>query len=516
MNLILDSKPGLLPVIRANGEHEHIAPWQLTTQHDTNPIIALNAPRPDFNGALMQLLIGLVQATLAPKSYAKTRLEPFEKPPSSEKLKQAFTKIAHAFELDGENTKFMQDIDSLGNLEPKPITALLIDTAGSETHFAKHSQTGFCPTCAAIALFTLQTNAPAGGVGHRTSLRGGGPLTTILIYSPKSKLRASLWRNIWLNILTKDDKLYDTDNTDEKDIFPWLDATRTSNPKEKGCDTHLVDVNPLQMFWGMPRRIRLDTENTASGECAMCGTLSDKLIIQYRTKNYGINYDGSWDHPLTPYSTDKKGQHLPIHPKTGGITYRHWLGLVQQSKEREPAKIIANAKYFQKFTGLQVWAFGYHMDNMKPICWYESTMPLYYLPTDEAFMENVENIINATSEMLGNLKSCLKNAWFSNGDPRTKKANMTFIDNAFWQDTENHFYKHLADLKQLHANTDLQLVNILHSWHRYLYCYTIDEFDRWANCTQIEQLNLKRIAEARESLKNFNYKKTIKNMLQLA
>ena len=524
MNLILDSKPGLLPVIRANGEREYIAPWQLTTQHETNPIIKLNAPRPDFNGALMQLLIGLIQTTFAPnEDRARARKEPFKKPPSPEQLQQAFTPIAPAFEIDGENVRFLQDIDSLEKLEPKPITALLIDTAGSETHFVKHAQTGFCATCAVMALFTLQTNAPSGGVGHRTSLRGGGPLTTILVYSPKGDIPASLWRTIWLNILTKEDKFYDSDKTAHEHIFSWLDATRTSNPKAKGCDTTLDDVHPLQMFWGMPRRIRLDTDNTTSGECAICGTFSDKLITHYRTKNYGVNYTGSWDHPLTPYSIDKKGQWLPVHPKSGGITYRHWLGLVQENKALKsvPAKIIDNTERFKEFGNLKIWAFGYNMDNMKPICWYESTMPLYYFPTEEedrkAFMEDVENLINAATEILGNLRSCLKNAWFSENDPRKKGANMAFIDNAFWQNTESCFYTQLAKLQQWYEQTDAepQPVSVLHPWHRYLHRYTLTEFDRWANCSQIAQLNPKRIAAARSDLFKFNYKKSIKEMLRL-
>jgi hypothetical protein len=34
-------------------------------------------------------------------------------------------------------------------------------------------------SAAAIALLTLQTMAPSGGSGHRTSLRGGGPLSWV-------------------------------------------------------------------------------------------------------------------------------------------------------------------------------------------------------------------------------------------------------------------------------------------------------------------------------------------------
>lgn len=48
-----------IPVTRKNGDRDYIAPYQITAEHDTNPVIELNAPRPDFNGALIQFLIAV-------------------------------------------------------------------------------------------------------------------------------------------------------------------------------------------------------------------------------------------------------------------------------------------------------------------------------------------------------------------------------------------------------------------------------------------------------------------------
>jgi len=56
-----------IPVRRADGKKEIIAPWQVTDDIGSNPIVSLDANRPDFNGALIQFLIGLVQTTMAPK-----------------------------------------------------------------------------------------------------------------------------------------------------------------------------------------------------------------------------------------------------------------------------------------------------------------------------------------------------------------------------------------------------------------------------------------------------------------
>ena len=69
-----------------------------------------------------------------------------------------------------------------------PVGALLIDTPGANALrkntdlFVKRGRIEVLSrAAAAIGLFTLSAYAPAGGAGIRTSLRGGGPLTTLLL-----------------------------------------------------------------------------------------------------------------------------------------------------------------------------------------------------------------------------------------------------------------------------------------------------------------------------------------------
>lgn len=232
MNLIFDP---WVPDCLDDGTETRIAPWQIT--EPDNPVITLAAPRPDFNGTLMQFLIGLLQTAAAPQDH-DAWVDWLEQPPSVGDLKERFSHYAAASELNGDGARFMQDIDTLDR-EPKPISALLID-------------------------------APGGGVGHRTSLRGGGPLTTLVMLDPHgSRLKDTLWRNLWLNVLNLQAVSGLTGNYEksaDNDIFPWLAHTRTSEPKS-GCETTPQDVHPLQMFWGMPRRIQIDWKETKSGEC---------------------------------------------------------------------------------------------------------------------------------------------------------------------------------------------------------------------------------------------------------
>ena len=261
MNLISDA---WIPIRRKSGEEERIAPWEVTTRYSDDPIVALAAPRPDFNGALIQFLIGLLQTTCAPDSPRAWR-EWLRNPPAPEELRAKFQPVAYAFELDGEGPRFMQDakLKLEGVKEATPIGALLIDVPGENTiqrntdHFIKRGGVEkLCSTCTATALFTLQTNAPAGGQGHRTGLRGGGPLTTLIMGD-------TLWQTAWLNVLESAAFLAhsgDPGKTEPSHHFPWLAPTRTS---EKGSTTEKttpLDVHPDQHFWAMPRRIWLLNE----------------------------------------------------------------------------------------------------------------------------------------------------------------------------------------------------------------------------------------------------------------
>jgi len=514
-----------VPVRRTteDGAARVIAPWQLTDAIDTNPIVALDAPRPDFNGALVQFLIGLLQTAFAPGD-ADEWFEHFEQPPTPDTLRKAFAPYAHAFELDGDGPRFMQDTDPLNDQKPLPITALLIDTAGSETHFVKDLPgQGLSPSAAAMALYALQTNAPSGGVGHRTSLRGGGPLTTLVVAAPEQEAPATLWQTLWLNVLDQETLGYGASPDDAERIFPWLCPTRTSEKGKPGTTPEAV--HRLQAFWGMPRRIRLDLEAGKPGRCAITGAEAPALIARYRTRNYGTNYTGAWQHPLSPYTHNGKDL-LAMHPR-GSINYRHWLSLVQEGGDnkvkRLPAAVIkrfTHTDYELDREGwrFQVWAFGYDMDNMKPRCWYESTLPLFQIRKADkrkAVENAAQTMVNAAGLFLDNLRGAIKDAWFEQRDPRRKSAKLDHVQDAFWQQTETPFYARIRAILNA-EDTATAKFEAYQAWHADLRDYTQRAFDHWVDYNQItEQSHPRRIAEARRNLRRFNYKKKIKDLLEI-
>ena len=510
-----------IPVIRQDGTPTMITPWEVSAQFAENPVMKLNAPRADFNGALIQFLIGLIQTVAAPKSKGVWRKQLIT-PPSPDELKASFEPVQHAFELGGDGPRFMQDFHNL-DVSAGEIDGLLIDMPGENTkkknidHFVKRDTVrGMCTSCCVTALFAMQTNAPSGGAGYRTSLRGGGPLSTLIVGDAR---HATLWHLIWLNVLCQSEFQNICGNpslTAPSSRFPWLAPTRASD-SDAGVDSTPEGLHPAIMFWGMPRRIRIYLENLDSGLCDTCGATTDRLIQRYREKNYGMNFTGAWLHPLSPYSVNKDGELLPAHAQPGGVGYRHWLGLVHQDKNENkmPARIVNEYnERFKRGWQFRLWAFGYDMDKMKARCWYESTMPLVTVDASirVKYEQCVAGMVGAATDISRNVRSGVGNAWFRR--PGDKKGDTTFVDNSFWQQTEAAFYEALAGTKSALESGDDGL-RVRQSWHKTLCEIALKLFDSYAWEGPIEDADPKRVVIARRKMEGFNKGKKIKELLGL-
>ena len=441
-----------LPVRRRSGETERISPWQINDRIAEDPIVGFAWPRADFNGAAHEFLIGLL-ATAAPPEDEYAWGDWWSQPPSSAVLQGCFERYAHAFDLDGAGPRFLQDHDPLESAESKDIAALLIDAPGAQTIrnnadlFVKRSDaTTLCRGAAAMALFTLSAYAPSGGAGHRTSLRGGGPMTTLAVVEHKD-LGETLWGRLWPNVETRTaiaERGTESRRTkDDSLVFPWLAPTRTSG--KGGKATSQPDVHPLQVYWGMPRRIRLEFEDSQGRACSLTGSEDPVVVRSYRTKNYGVNYTSeAFTHPLSPYYRPKAGApHLPVHPKPGGITYRLWPGLVCPTGDGLRERALAIESLFSTLNVPQgearVAAFGYDMDNMKARAWMEGQMPVWCLgrelqDTLDGFIQSATAGAEAMARLL---TSAVKAAL--NDSPKDARGDYGFVAEGFFRRTEETF-----------------------------------------------------------------------------
>ena len=103
MNLLHDP---WMPVRDAHGLRHWITPDAMSDSR----WLAFDADRPDFNGALAQFAIGLLQTTTTAADAIDWR-KLFNAPPDAEELRRWFEPVAAAFELDGDGPRFMQDFD---------------------------------------------------------------------------------------------------------------------------------------------------------------------------------------------------------------------------------------------------------------------------------------------------------------------------------------------------------------------------------------------------------------------
>lgn len=523
MNLLQDP---WMPVRDVQGRREWIGPERLAEPQWR----AFDADRPDFNGALAQLAIGLLQTTTDVADVIAWR-QRFRQPPDAATLRRWFEPVRAAFELDGDGPRFMQDID-LGSegVAINGIGALLIESPGEQTlknnadHFVKRGQVEcLCRACAATALFTLQTNAPSGGAGHRTGLRGGGPLTT-LVMAPES---ASLWHHLWINVRDQPGFLAqggDVGQRLDQRAFPWLGAV-TALQLLKG-ELAMAQVHPAHHFWAMPRRIRLEfgRAEPPGTRCDLCGRENGTTVSRYTTKNYGLNYKGEWNHPLSPYYQTKEGW-LPLHPQPDGLGYRHWLawvlGVSGERRTTRAAPVVTRALQHlrgQTGPGLRLWACGYDMDNMKARCWYESTLPLYGLADCEAeAVAGIQAEVGcwlAGAELAGQyLRKAVKDAWFGHD----ARGDFAHVDAAFWGATEAPFYRHLqALIEAARSGSEQDPLPSRAAWHRTLKTSALHLFDEvFVGTGPVARQNPRRVALAHRQLESSLHGPKLKSALGL-
>ncbi len=294
-------------------------------------------------------------------------------------------------------------------------------------------------------------------------------------------------------------------------IYPWLAPTRTS---ENGEATTREDMSPYHVFWGMPRRIRLKPPLESEGSCSICqrrGSLVDGFFLRHG----GMNYEGAWVHPLTPYSYDEAGMPAPLHMPRRGLGYRNWPALVTGREERkirrEPAITVRNALRMARgpVRRMTVIAFGYDVDNAKIRGWYDHRTPAYGLVPEAAssLRELATAMVTAADEVASNLRSALKAAWSTDKSPEFAVA-------SFWHETEPVLLGLLDRLVEVLGDDEAE-VRILREWHQALCNASEALFESLAEAGDIGEVDPGRVARAHLDLKRLNWKGTIRNALRL-
>lgn len=510
MNLLHDP---WLPFRLKNGS-EQIMPLSVIANPE---VVDFALPRADFQGAAYQFAIGVLQTTFAPSDSDEWH-DHYEEYPSQQTLQNAFKKAAHAFNTLGDGPLFMQDFDELEVAKSTTVAGLLIEAPGGNglrlntDHFIKRGMGEVMSLeMANLALYTMQINAPSGGQGHRTGLRGGGPLTTLVL--PQHS-QSTLWHKLWLNVVNREFWRYDDPDLTSALVFPWLAATKTS--EKKGLEVYANDVHPLHMYWAMPRRIRLQVDEGKT-TCALTGKVVDLSVSEYRTQNYGTNYSGTWRHPLTPYKWNPKKpdeDHLSAKGQPGGINYKIWdaLTLTNDNEGQCCAQVVEHfydieRDFEERMSQVpRLWIFGYDMDNMKARCWYSTALPLFAIAPDyqEQVLFKVKELHKLSGDALWHCRTQVKAAWFDK--PGDVKGDVSFVDLAFWQRTETAFFNAVQHIITNIAANQLALSpEQAKGWLRRIQRITTDIFDEYALSELGSERSMAKRIKARRGLTGWLY-----------
>ncbi len=537
MNLINDT---WIPGIRADGSRCKIAPWQIA--ENDNPVIELDAPRADFQGALYQFLIGLLQTAFAPEDHDEW-LELWQNPPSIDLLRDALESMSQAFDIDiTQGPAFMQEIDDFGETDKEecPIEDLVGGELSDNTRkknsdlFVKRGViTQVSPYWAALSLYNLQTSGVLAWGQHRVGLRSNGPLTTLLIHQG---VGASLWRNLWLNIIDKENGDLIPGNwgkQESQDVFPWMGKTRVSPKKEK---TIPIDVSPLQHYWPTPRRIRLKIESI-NGVCDISGESITYGVKSFKRINNGVYYTDGWVHPLTPYAspTDKKQFPSVMLGKDVSETFRNWPLIVTGYGEPNNRSIPAlNIRVFDAHRAIDiepgsvaVWCFGYRANNANVYGYVDGKVPFLHIEPEkiDVFLSWVAMLIDSTSKICNLLCEAVSYAWYGIDESKKKRNKHAIakvkkspaIESELYGMLHTTFFDLLFRMSELVSQQNQLSPELSSKWLDALWRAQQMVFERWSLDGEQDEKKYRQIVLAKKSMeKLFNRNKLIMHLKQIA
>lgn len=475
-----------IPVICRSGNIRMIAPWEISDS--TDEPIKLMFGRPDMNSAVTQFLIGLVQTAMAPEDD-DAWLDMLESIPSPEQFKNEMMRYHDYFELIDEKQPFMQETNIN---DVKDVFSLLIGSPGENTlklnkdFFIKriNDSGSLCLPCTAAALYTMQSMAPQGGSGYKSSLRGGSPLTTMVEGS-------NLAISIILNLIPKNQ----FELNSEKTIFPW-----TMKPMESVQPTN---NHAAMVFWATPRRICLN--NPEPGECMICKS-KGMVIKSYNEVNKGSSYI-DWKHPLCPYYQNKENKLFPVATKTDLGHLNQWTSLAYTtSPTTHPAAVILHlhelSQDVEDILGkntISFWMSGYENKSARIISWKDAREPLIINRTEKEksnMIANLIGIVKLTEYGEKELDSSIK---------RMMKYKMPSMIDSYWNLCDLEFNRLLPSIP------DSEYDDLIKSWSESVRNSCIHIFDELA-----ELIPLDRYSDASKSrallMKQTRYEKMIQEL----
>ena len=332
MNLLKDK---WIP-IQYQGTFKHISLKELLTE-DANCQISL--PRDDMELACLQLLVSLTQVLFIPEGKPQLR-ERIQQPITELKYIDAIEGKVDWFELDHPEQPFMQvrEVKAAELTDMAKLYAGLTGATSSAFVNEPDLASRLCGTCTTIGLFNQASNCPSFGGGFKASLRGGSPVTTLV-------MGRDLRQTLWLNVLSKESLT---------SVMPWYEETFNEKPNwvqlvkaKEQVEAHKTGL-VRGLFW-QPAHIELVKGEEVS-ECDCCGQ-QDVLYTGFKKEKFVYDFNGVWPHPHGPrvYKVAKGQREEKFSSFT--TTAPAWTLLTQFVIEKQlekeghtPAPVVSQAK----------------------------------------------------------------------------------------------------------------------------------------------------------------------------
>ena len=229
-----------------------------------------------------------------------------------------------------------------------------------------------------------------------------------------------LWALVWANV--------PNGTPQGAEALPWLRPTRTSDDGKPPTYPPQSNAPPVEVFFGMPRRLRLEFDN------------ADHVtgVIQ---RPHGTNYAG-WDHPLTPYYRKVAGgDRFAQRPRAGEFCYRNWLGIVMAAPQTALTERAACVRNWLRRTSneraARVLVSGWALKSAQPLDFTWSSQPLVSLDIDAELL--LAGMVEAAECFVSAMRGALAPAVAAG---RAREA----LLEAFYTCTQPTFEQRLAEL----------------------------------------------------------------------
>lgn len=264
------------------------------------PDLQVAIPRDDLELACIQMLSAMTQVIFLPGDKKELRAR-IRTPLTGQEYDEGIEKYKEWFDLDHPKWPFMQVKGVNGewtSIQKLMIGMPEITSKSGSAHAFFNDPTEVCalsPGITAIALFNQASNSPSFGGGFKGSLRGAGPISTMV-------MGQNLRNTVWVNVLPIEKV---------KDIITWYDETKENDkpvwvePIPNGkIQPHSIGLL-RGLFW-QPAHVELIKVDKPQS-CDLSGGDALECYVGFRKKRYAFDLEGLWPHPYSPRQYEADG-----------------------------------------------------------------------------------------------------------------------------------------------------------------------------------------------------------------